>query len=55
MSSAVKLPSRESHDEDNEWLDSFQKSDPSASNLPLPTETFLKAAMSLKDQVRRLK
>ncbi|XP_034690318.1 lanC-like protein GCL1 [Vitis riparia] len=51
MSSAVKLPSQESHDESNEWLDSFQKPDPTAANLSLPTETFLKAAMSLKDQV----
>lgn len=51
MSSAVKLPSPESHDESNEWLDSFQKPDPTAANLSLPTETFLKAAMSLKDQV----
>lgn len=51
MSSAVKMPSQESHDESNEWLDSFQKPDPTAANLSLPTETFLKAAMSLKDQV----
>ncbi|KAJ9670161.1 hypothetical protein PVL29_026606 [Vitis rotundifolia] len=51
MSSAVKLPSQESHDESNEWLDSFEKPDPTAANLSLPTETFLKAAMSLKDQV----
>lgn len=51
MSAAVKLPSSESHDEDNEWLDSSQKSGPRAGNLSLPTETFLKAAMSLKDLV----
>lgn len=52
MSSAVRLPSQESQDERNEWIDSFLKPDPTASNLSLPTDTLFGAAVCLKDQVR---
>ena len=54
MSSAVQLTSsQDSHDESsNERLDLIRQMDPTAGNLSLSDEIFLKAAVSLKNQVR---
>lgn len=58
--SSVGFASQDSHntheDNNNECLDLLRINnimDPTATiNMSLPTETFLKAALSLKDQVR---
>lgn len=56
-SSMVKYVSQDTtnnngHEDGNERLDLIHGSDPMASStLLLPSETFLKAAVSLKDQV----
>lgn len=57
MSSVMELTaSQESHEEGiNERLDHFLNMDPTLSNnLSLSADTFLKAAMALKNQVRLL-
>ncbi|XP_065874875.1 lanC-like protein GCL1 [Euphorbia lathyris] len=52
MSSAVQFTSQDSHDDsDNERLDFIRQIDPVPDNLSLPDEIFLRAAISLKDQV----
>ncbi|GFY80233.1 GCR2-like 1 [Actinidia rufa] len=53
MSSVVQFTSQESNgnEEVNERLDSLQIYDPTVTILSLPVETFLRAAVSLKDQV----
>ncbi|CAI9767467.1 unnamed protein product [Fraxinus pennsylvanica] len=52
-SSVVKFASQDSnHEEGNQELfDMIHTGDPTAPNISLPAETFLKAAISLKDQV----
>lgn len=53
-SSVVKYASQDTnngHEDGNERLDLLIKSDPMAPSLSLPSETFLKAAISLKDEV----
>ncbi|KAI5669825.1 hypothetical protein M9H77_19678 [Catharanthus roseus] len=55
-SSVVKYASQDTnngHEDGNERLDLLIKSDPMAPSLSLPSETFLKAAISLKDEVLR--
>ncbi|KAJ9177554.1 hypothetical protein P3X46_012761 [Hevea brasiliensis] len=54
MSPAVEFASQESHedgDNNNERLDFILHMDLTAANFSLPNESFLKAAISLKDQV----
>uniref|UniRef100_A0A6N2ND27 LanC-like protein GCL1 n=2 Tax=Salix viminalis TaxID=40686 RepID=A0A6N2ND27_SALVM len=52
MSSVMEVTSHESHEEsNNERLDLIHHLDPAATDVLLPDETFLKAAISLKDQV----
>ncbi|CAK7354588.1 unnamed protein product [Dovyalis caffra] len=52
MSSVVKVASQENHEEsNNERLDLIHHMDPIATDMLLPNETFLEAAISLKDQV----
>ncbi|KAK6923364.1 Lanthionine synthetase C-like [Dillenia turbinata] len=57
MSSVVEFAaasaSPDNHEEGNERLDLFESADPTAMNLSLslPADTFLRAAISLKDQV----
>ncbi|KAJ6366208.1 hypothetical protein OIU77_002730 [Salix suchowensis] len=52
MSSLMEVTSQESHEEsNNERLDLIHHLDPAATDVLLPDETFLKAAISLKDQV----
>ncbi|KAF2283948.1 hypothetical protein GH714_017522 [Hevea brasiliensis] len=55
MSPAVEFASQESHEDDdnnnNERLDFILHMDLTAANFSLPNESFLKAAISLKDQV----
>ncbi|CAK9185527.1 unnamed protein product, partial [Ilex paraguariensis] len=52
MSSVVEFASKESsdHEDGNERLDLLHTTNPTAANLSLPAETFLKAAISVKDQ-----
>ncbi|XP_059640379.1 lanC-like protein GCL1 [Cornus florida] len=51
MSSVMKFSSQEGgHEEGNERLDLLHVSDPTVKNLSLPSDTFLKAAISLKNQ-----
>lgn len=54
MSSVVGFASQESngHEDGNERFDLHQIPDTTVTNLSLPVETFLRAAISLKDQVR---
>lgn len=41
-----------SHDDGDQWLQLLQAGyDPTASNISLPSDAYLKAAISLKDQV----
>lgn len=51
MSSAVEFASQENRDETSDRLELIQNTDLMATNLSLPTETFLRAAVSLKDRV----
>ncbi|KAI8540833.1 hypothetical protein RHMOL_Rhmol08G0015500 [Rhododendron molle] len=53
MSSVVGFASQESngHEDGNERFDLHQIPDTTVTNLSLPVETFLRAAISLKDQV----
>lgn len=56
-SSVVKFASQEpnnSHEDNNERIDLLHGSDLTAPNLSLPAETFLRAAISLKDKVHKL-
>lgn len=58
-SSVVQFASQENnsnssnhqHEDGNERLDSDHHNHPTAHNISLPSETFLQAAISLKDQV----
>ncbi|KAF8411424.1 hypothetical protein HHK36_003973 [Tetracentron sinense] len=51
MSSVVELASQEIQEDGDERLDSFHKADPTIISLSLPTDTFFRAAISLKNQV----
>lgn len=52
MSSAVEATSQENHEESsNERLDLIHHLDPTATDMLIPNEVLLKAAISLKDQV----
>ncbi|KAJ6908173.1 lanC-like protein GCL1 [Populus alba x Populus x berolinensis] len=52
MSSAVEATSQENHEESsNERLDLIHHLDPTATDMLIPNEILLKAAISLKDQV----
>ncbi|XP_042493035.1 lanC-like protein GCL1 [Macadamia integrifolia] len=51
MSSVVRIPSKESHEDCNERLDQNHMADLTAMNVSLPAENFFQAAISLKDQV----
>ncbi|WCJ31931.1 LanC-like protein GCR2 [Euphorbia peplus] len=52
MSSAVQFTSQDSHDDtNNDRLDLIAQMDPTPDNLSLSHEIFLRAAISLKDQV----
>jgi hypothetical protein len=52
MSSAVEATSQENHEESsNERLDLIRHLDPTATDMLIPNEVLLKAAISLKDQV----
>lgn len=54
MSSGLQFASQENgnnHEEGNERLDLLNIADLTADNLSLPADTFLRAAISMKNQV----